>query len=292
MNLMKILFSIFLLCFNFLLAQGSKYNAVFISDDRWNYTKIDSVLREFVEYESVYISVSIDSLPNSLRLQKKLSSLTLVSKTLGTLPEWISDLSDLRELRLYNMESLQEWSLKSAIASLPFLEELGIHNCKVDSVMNQIGKMSRLRILSLSHIDLSEFTKSFINNGSIETLRIEEPGLINNNEFFYTIGSFKKLQSLDLVETDFEIITFPGDGWKSLRFFQLCYNKKLTKLGDDIGKLEKVEIINLAVTGIKSLPDEIIRLQNLKTLLLKSSQIPENEVEKLRKMRSDITIVY
>lgn len=292
MNLMKILFSIFLLCFNFLLAQGSKYNAVFISDDRWNYTKIDSVLREFVEYESVYISVNIDSLPNSLRLQKKLSSLTLVSKTLGTLPEWISDLSGLRELRLYNMESLQEWSLKSAIASLPFLEELGIHNCKVDSVMIQIGKMSRLRILSLSHIDLSEFAESFINNGSIETLRIEEPGLINNNEFFYTIGSFKKLQSLDLVETDFEIITFPGDGWKSLRFFQLCYNEKLTKLGDDIGKLEKVEIINLAVTGIKSLPDEIIRLQNLKTLLLKSSQIPENEVEKLRKMRSDITIVY
>lgn len=124
--------------------------------------------------------------------------------------------------------------------------ELSLFGFRLSNLPEEIGELTQLKKLNLSHNNLNSLTASFTNLTS--------------------------LQIIDLSWNQFQILPeFIGD-LISLIKIDLQYNK-LTSLPDSMGKLHFLETLSLTDNPLKELPESIGQLMNLEEISLENCHL-------------------
>lgn len=240
---------------------------------------------------------------------KSLRSLDLSVNDIKALPASFSQLANLEVLSLRQNLSLNLTDVSKTLAALSRLNALYIDQCGLASLPVEIGSLTGLKVLSLRENVLTSLPATFTNLKNLEELYLGSP----NNAFRLNVlqnlplgfGGLNRLRVLDLsgnqlaaLGGDFSQLTalewldlsrnqlpgFPSSltSLTRLRFINLNRNR-ISEISAGISKLTQLDSLfldgdffNKADKKIKTLPDDICQLRNLKKLTLK-----DNVIEKL-----------
>lgn len=240
---------------------------------------------------------------------KSLRDLDLSVNDIKTLPASFAQLANLEVLSLRQNLSLNLVDVSKTLATLPKLNALYIDQCGLSSLPVEIGSLTGLKVLSLRENVLTSLPATFTSLKNLEELYLGSP----TNSFRLNVlqnlplgfGGMNKLRVLDLAGNqlaslggDFSQLTalewldlsrnqlpgFPASltNLSKLRFINLNRNK-ISEVGTGLSRLTQLDSLfmdgdffNKADKKIKTLPDDICQLKNLKKLTLK-----DNVIEKL-----------
>lgn len=183
-------------------------------------------------------------------------SFFFIGKEIGTLPESIGKLRNLKKLDL-SVNYIE--TLPNSIGQLHYLQELDLSSCHIYELPESICQLENLQYLCLAYC---ENLKSLPQN----------------------IGQLKNLIFLSLIDCD-SLTELPNSMWQLKKLKELCLGCDcIDTLPDDIGKLENLQELSLYFWhNLTTLPKSIALLKQLKTLFLGScmniKRLPENIVE-------------
>jgi Leucine-rich repeat (LRR) protein len=66
----------------------------------------------------------------------------------------------------------------------------------------------------------------------------------------------------------------------------------ITEIPDDISKLQKLKTLNFDYTDIQQLPEALYQLRNLKSISVKNTQLTIEEIIKFRKHMPEVRLTY
>lgn len=240
---------------------------------------------------------------------RSLQSLDLAVNDIKTLPASFSQLGNLEVLSLQQNLSLNLVDISKTLAGLAKLNTLYIDQCGLASLPVEIGSLTGLKVLSLRENVLTSLPATFTSLKNLEELYLGSP----NNAFRLNVlqnlplgfGGLSKLRKLDLsgnqlasLGGDFSQLTalewldlsrnqlpgFPASltSLTRLRFINLNRNS-ISEIGTGLSRLTQLDSLfldgdffNKADKKIKTLPDDICQMKNLKKLTVK-----DNVIEKL-----------
>ncbi|MBS1685637.1 MAG: leucine-rich repeat domain-containing protein [Bacteroidetes bacterium] len=237
---------------------------------------------------------------------KSLQQLDLSVNDIKALPASFAQLSNLEVLSLRQNLSLNLVDVSKTLGGLPKLSALYLDQCGLASLPVEIGSLTGLKVLSLRENVLTSLPATFISLKNLEELYLGSP----NNAFRLNVlqnlppgfGGFSKLRILDLsgnqlasLGTDFNQLTelqwldlsrnqlpgFPASltSLTKLRFINLNRNR-IAEIASGVSRLTQLDSLfldgdffNKADKKIKSLPDDLCQMKNLKKLTLKDNVI-------------------
>lgn len=170
-----------------------------------------------------------------------------VYDTQATLPESITNLSNLRELTFGGIEDI------SGLTELP----------------ESIGKLSKLENLNLFRNLLSTLPESF---GDLKNLRVFKAESNQFTEFPTVITQLSNLEELDLLGNQIHNIPDAISQLSNLRILEFSENQ-LSVIPESITQLSKLQELDLSFNPLTALPMEIGRLVTLKGLWLNETQL-------------------
>ena len=137
-------------------------------------------------------------------------------------------------------------------------------------------------------VDLMNSTED-VKNYKIKELKLsgfigrDEKKITFLTEFFIYVSG---LESLDMSGIGLSTLPASVETLKDLQNLNICGNKLITSLPEEIGKLRNLRALNLSGTGIIKLPEEIGNLASLEELYLSSNMgdLP-NYVTNLRNLK-------
>lgn len=194
------------------------------------------------------------------------------------------------DLRCINKES----------PKFPKLEEIkvvgAINKENFASLLTLLSKAPNLKILNLGYVTMTvDNLVDFMNyTEDVRDYKFKELkfiGFIGKDEkkinaltelFIYV----KEIESLDLSGIGLSILPASVETMKDLRILNICGNKLMTNLPEEIGELRNLRVLNLSGTRLTKLPEEIGNLSSLEELYLSSNMgdLP-NSVTNLRNLR-------
>jgi Leucine-rich repeat (LRR) protein len=209
------------------------------------------------------------SLPNEIHKLKSLKSLALLDNKLKSLPETIGQLS-LEELYLggYQNDFVQ---FPNEIFQITTLRHLGIYDLKIDSFPATIVNLKSLNSIGLRNLKGFNWSDGLLKISRLKNLEKADIGFERYGEMQKEIAALKSLSGLKLSGSK--------HSYQTMQFLSEFTN--LTKLQFDdysdtilppeIGKLTKLEYLELGKSKLSSLPPEIGRLFQLQTLVLSTN---------------------
>ena len=242
------------------------------------FTEVPEEFGSLTELDTLYITATpVTSLPSSLGNLKKLKYLDLSNLKLSSVPESLSDLRNLNFLNLElstidklpenfgNLRNLETFRGPTLLQNIPpsFSQLSNLRFCFFFTTVNaavlpeNFGNLTKLDTLWLQG-NYSRLPESFANLVNLKSLEITRgSGLTKIPEQF---GNLANLQTLTLV---IRLDRLPSSftSLRDLRFLNLY--GKLNYLPSDIGKLSKLEGMQVSSIGIKELPESIGQLTNL-----------------------------
>ena len=258
------------------------------------YGKIEQCSLSRSEILEIGPNLNLAVFPEEIRALTWLTSLTVTCTGIEELPDWISELKDLKSIDLSH-NRLQ--TLPESFGSLSALEEFYLHETNnhpsaggksswFSKIPDSFGNLASLKIFDIYDTQLSELPESFGNLLSLKSLSVQSDAQLPDT--FYP-GTMKNLKSV----TEISINGFskvPGfiAELENLTKLDISHNRLYT-LPDFIGKLTKLKTLNLHSTWITELPDWIVNLKQLNDLDISSNEIsadPElyNKMPKLNKL--------
>lgn len=145
-----------------------------------------------VNIEELYISdIPIEELPQNLYELKKLKKLELSYLTINELSESIENFKYLESLNLSDCENFE--SLPNNIGNLTFLDQLNLSHTNLLELPESICNLKRLTSLNLSSTRLLELPKDIGNLGNLRILYIDDTKII---ELPKSVTKLKKLEKL------------------------------------------------------------------------------------------------
>jgi len=235
------------------------------------------------------LNVSGNPLKNHLEIIAKLPTLKSldISYNRGepiSIPESMGELKSLNYLDISGCNIVE---IPASIGELKNLEYLNLTNSKIESVDPAIGKLTKLVALNFaSNWDLNAIPETIGNLENLETLNLN--GCKNLSTIPETIGDLQKLEVLNLY--DCKNITEISDNLsklKQLKTIELSYTQiekidfvyemtqlenlklfstKVNELDPKIKQLSNLEVLDIGLTSITSLPTEIGALLKLKEI--------------------------
>ena len=235
------------------------------------------------------LNVSGNPLKNHLEIIAKLPTLKSldISYNRGepiSIPESMGELKSLNYLDISGCNIVE---IPASIGELKNLEYLNLTNSKIESVDPAIGKLTKLVALNFdSNRDLNAIPETIGNLENLETLNLN--GCKNLSTIPETIGDLQKLEVLNLY--DCKNITEISDNLsklKQLKTIELSYTQiekidfvyemtqlenlklfstKVNELDPKIKQLSNLEVLDIGLTSITSLPTEIGALLKLKEI--------------------------
>jgi internalin A len=179
--------------------------------------------------------------PETLKNLRKLQELALVGWGLRSVPEWISDLSELKKL---NLSSNQITTIPTSILRLQKLDTLWLHQNLFETFPELVTQLSNLQALSISNNRIASVPSTI--------------GALKNLTLLWLFGN-------DLDELPESIGTLPN--LKGLN----CSDNDLHTLPDNFGDLKKLVSLSLDGNRFSEVPGFIYNLPNLKELSLRGS---------------------
>ncbi|KAI8521445.1 hypothetical protein Bbelb_011990 [Branchiostoma belcheri] len=238
-------------------------------------------------------------LPSVVLTFERLVGLHLYQNELSSLPERFGLLTTIRVLDLRGNRFA---TFPSAILSLTQLKELNISQNKIAVVPDNIEKLWQLTDLLMDHNQLSFLPETLGNLSQLRELRVQGNPLACVPE---CIKKLKRLQTLFLgnflglgQEDGYTISELPEDVAKlNLLTVMTVRGGLLTSLPDTFGTLRLKELdfsfnlfavvpkqvievstlekLNLCYNRLTSLPDDVYKMQKLKTMILYGNEIKE-----------------
>ncbi len=238
-------------------------------------------LREFTFLSQYGINI-----PNFLSNLSNLRKFHWASIGIDEIPEWFGEFAPLEDLSL---EGFFYHETKKNLSKISTLKKLRLKNNSLGEIPEFIKNLPDLRNLELMYpINIPEWLGEF---APLETLNLKSPSIKDFN-VINRITSLKKLivgsiqipkplnfDNLDKLES--LKIYFPNSNLNfsvsdssSIKKLDLAGNK-IKKLPNEIKKMIKLEKLNLFSSDLKTLPFWISKLSKLEDLNLMSNQLTE-----------------
>ncbi len=236
--------------------------------------KLPDALFECTRVEELSLSGNkLEQVPEGIGALKNLRSLDLGGNLLAALPEAIGELHGLEELHLAYNRSTEP---PSALGRLASLRVLGLQSNPLRELPPSMSSL-RLRRLALGYTAVTHLP-SWLSELGLEELQLEGVHLHDWNDL---------------------------RGLHGLKQLWLSMNAALDRIPDAVFELVSLEVLILGATGITEIPPDIVRLRNLKTLglantclrslpdelgslpqltrvVLQSSPVPPDELQRAR----------
>lgn len=286
----KRIFTIILLIFSLLLL----INVSFWLYYYWTpeYTEED----QFLEIINNQSEKSYKNLQEAIS-DNKLTEINLAKGLLGN-----SSLNYSLLVKLSKMNSLRKiYFGGNGIEILPYpitscfplqLEELYLNSNDLESISDDISKLSNLKVLDLSSNHLLRLPPTIADLQQLEILNLGidlykigfAPYTKRNHllELPSEIGNLKKLRILNLSSNLLRSIPKELTQLRQLEKLNLNWNQ-LKNLPADIGDLTSLKELKIVGNQLTKIPQSIIKLKKLKLLELGNNQINEQEITRLKK---------
>ncbi|MCX6823258.1 MAG: leucine-rich repeat domain-containing protein [candidate division SR1 bacterium] len=189
----------------------------------------------------------------------------------GTIPSTIADLTELKDLSVYDNSIT---SLDPAIVKLSQLETLLINNNMLTALPTKIGDLTNLKNLFAGGNSIAEIPDTI---NTLDRLEILDFGGILSNMMLHTsfVGgneltsipmiSLAKLKSLDISQNRLTSLPNSIGDLPSLETL-IVNNNYLSVLPDDIGNVSTLTNLSLGGNNLSSLPASFIELSALQRL--------------------------
>ncbi|MFK7748530.1 MAG: leucine-rich repeat domain-containing protein [Kordia sp.] len=209
------------------------------------------VLNEIKELS--FYGNEIETIPSSIHLLKKLTSLLFSFNKLVAIPVEICKLTTLKSLTISNNQLER---IPKQIGMLENLESLILSRNKLQFVTGKIERLTKLKHLDVSSNHLTELPKSILGLTSLEKL------FVQNNSF----TSFPEI-----------IIKM-----KSLKTLNIATNKLVT-IPESIDQCQSLEQLDLRSNELTILPDSIFtKMPNLKWLQVNINKFSIADLERFQ----------
>jgi Leucine-rich repeat (LRR) protein len=183
-------------------------------------------------------------------------SLVIYNQNLKDIPDFILDFSRLQELYIAHTYSHH--------VKPPILE----------SIPQNIGKLSELRVLRVYRSKLQSLPSSITNLKKLKKLAIIQADL---RALPTNLGKLKALKQLDVSYSSLEEIPESIGGCISLKEIDLRFNS-LTFIPDSVGFLPSLQKLNLYGNQIQEIPASFKNLTTLEELYLGSNNLKTHSV--------------
>jgi Leucine-rich repeat (LRR) protein len=207
----------------------------------------------------------ISSLPESV--VKLVSLKRLILSRCDNFKKLSPEVGELKELEVLDLEGTEIWDLPEN-PKWPRLLQFVLHNNKELRKIPPLffDYMTALQTLNLSGTGISSLPESIVNLASLKRLILR-----NCHDFKklpHEVGELEELEVLDIEGT--EIWDLPENPrWPMLLQFVLHNNKEFRKIPPlFFNHMTALQTLNLSKTGVRSLPESVVRLVSLKRLFL------------------------
>lgn len=230
------------------------------------------------------------SLPKSIQNLQNLEQLIISFEKIDNLPDDIHKLANLKELSILSNKELAQEKINN-IYKIATLEILHLKN------LRKIGES----IENLSHLnELELITVKFLPDSIGNLSKLKSLKLIGCRFMDYipdSIGNLQSLEDLKLFSSNINHLPESIGKLHKLRHLEISYNQAMVILPNSIGNLnnlitltlinnlmglkfpesfENLNISDLIISRVSTLPDMVCKLKNLKRIYLKSNmKIPE-----------------
>lgn len=209
------------------------------------------------------IGYILESLPSEIGLLSKLRTLQLSYCQLNNLPP---DIVKLERLQVLDLSSNAMNAFPSEVFSMLQLQSLNLASNGFENIPEQISNLEKLITLDLNWNKLKTLPKQFGNLRKLQYLNLDKNLL---NTLPTEIGNLKDLQELILSGNQFE--SFPMQ----------------------ILTMTNLELLDMSSNrALKTIPAEISKLKNLRSLKLINTSIPISEQNKIRNLLPWCYIIF
>lgn len=198
----------------------------------------------------------LSEIPSSLGQLPALSKLNLASNDIRSL-EKLTGYKNLKSIQLNN-NPIKE--VPVSFYNLSQLEELNLDQTKLTALPDSIGRLAKLRVLTVPATFL-QFPKDF---GELKLLY----------EFYL---SYNRLAVMSNAEANAKRLTaFPVAVLQCLRLKTLVISGlKISQVPDAIGQLKRLETVDFSNSNLTTVPAELFTLPSLRTLNLSANNIKD-----------------
>lgn len=221
------------------------------------------------------LNASGNPLKNHLDIITKLPKLTSLNICENRCKEeQISIPNSIKNLKLLSYLDMSDCNLKdipACIGELKNLEYLNLENNEIETIDPTVGSLSNLVTLNLSsNKNLSAIPQTLGNLEKLETLNLY--GCKSITEISDNLSKLKQLKTIELSYTQIEKIDFVYE-MTQLENLKL-FDTKVVELNSKIKQLSKLEVLDIRLTALTSLPSEIGALHKLKEIQFNTFKKP------------------
>ena len=222
----------------------------------------------------VSLDLSGNPLKNHFEIITKLPKLKKVDISSNrNVDEFIipNSLADLKGLNYLDISDCKILDIPASIGELTNLEHLYIKNCETESIDPAIGNLTNLITLNLANNrNLKSVPETIGNLVNLETLSFDS--CKNITRISDGLSKLKQLKTINLSGTQIEKIDFVYEmtQLENLKLFQT----KVNELSAKIKQLSNLEVLDIRLTSVASLPSEIGALKKLKEIQFNTFKKP------------------
>lgn len=219
---------------------------------------------------------NLRTIPREVGNLKYLQALKLNNNALGDIPKEVSGLTNLETLDISG-NSISELSFH--LANFQRLKSLNISGNQLRKLPDSLTELKNLLILDISENKISQLPADLVKLEKLENLNLSD------NDFREIPGSIFQLLNLrDLnlrslncyssLRIDSVYITVDsGFIWQVVKFREWEDPHTIENIPEGIGKLKKLQHLNLSDIGLYSLPNELGNLTEITTLDISGNDI-------------------
>ncbi len=217
---------------------------------------------------------------------KKLQVLRLQNNKLSVLSDNLGDLSNLLYLEI-NQNPIT--ALPQTISKLFLLNELKIHKSSLQKLPNNFALLKNLKILEIQNNSEKLQTDSalFFMPSLREILFYNTP----LKQFPLGLQTCSKLSIVTIVQCGIDSIPQSFFNQNPVKELVLA-NNQINEIPKEVIDLKSLEILILKNNQIKNLPESLCFLKNLKTIDLTGNPIDLNDLDVLRILMPQTTIIF
>ncbi|XP_078616534.1 uncharacterized protein LOC144884871 [Branchiostoma floridae x Branchiostoma japonicum] len=256
-------------------------NLKVLSLDDCDLHTVPAVVMKLPQLQTLILSNNYVTLPDEMSSLVNLTTLVLDNCHLKSLPPVVLKLSHLHSLDLSHNRQI---FLPDELCRLENLKVLRLRGCSMTTVPSTVLKLTQLEELDLSRnseIDLPEEMSGLTN---IRVLNLEETYIVTVPSVVWRLARLERLNLTHNRSLQTFISEIPQN--TNIKHLDLSHCELRTLLPPEVGRLTKLEWLDLSSNPLQTLPAEVGQLTNIKHLDLSECQLQTlpPEVERLAQL--------